>query len=155
MKLGNYLWTANIGDARAVVIKANSSPVQLSEDAKPSSDKYRTEIEKRGHYVASDGVGTPRVDGCIAPAQAFGDVQFGVGLSARPRVTCKEVGEGDILLLACDGLFDVTTTSDIALLINLYREHSLPLDEQAARLILQALKSHTGDNVSVLLHTLL
>lgn len=124
----DYLLSANAGDARVVLGKADGSALQLSVDHVPDSEEERLRIESQNpnpnmplvRYVG----GTWRVGGLLALSRAFGDAymkgtgQFegiqagsdgyssGFGVIAEPSVSRKALSPEDRwIIIASDGLF--------------------------------------------------
>lgn len=111
-----HIICANAGDSRCVM-GTNGSAKFLSEDHKPYNPLERARIEKAGGYVNYD-----RVDGDLAVSRALGDFQYKrkddnnpeeQKVSPYPDITIHERTEKDeILILACDGLWDVMTNEE-------------------------------------------
>ena len=102
------LWVFNVGDSR-VVLADSGHPIQLSEDAKPSIKKFETELIRRGSFVRNG-----RTEGMLDMARSIGDVKY-PAVSARPTIrkfTLKE--RPYTLILACDGLWDVLGSEEVA-----------------------------------------
>ncbi|BAF19679.1 Os06g0526700 [Oryza sativa Japonica Group] len=103
--IGNRLYVANVGDSRAVALKAGKA-VPLSEDHKPNKKDERKRIEDAGGIVVSDDIW--RVDGILAVSRAFGNRLMKRYVKAEPNIQEKVVDEGlEYLVLATDGLWDV------------------------------------------------
>jgi serine/threonine protein phosphatase PrpC len=137
------LWVLNLGDSRAVLYN-NGIFIQLSEDAKPDTPRFKKCIKDRGGRV-EDG----RVNARLATARAGGDAEFGFHVSARGEVTMLPLSfiEGSILLLGCDGNFDVTSTWEM---LEAVHEHcQLPLEKLVASLVHSAEKSYSADNITL------
>jgi serine/threonine protein phosphatase PrpC len=137
---GRFVWCANLGDCRAILVplqvpsasppertapKANSI-VWLSRDQKASSPEEARRIKAAGGMVI-DG----RVEG-LEPSRTLGDFDVkmhtrkGV-ISIEPEVRCYELGDGvspaqAILVCATDGVWDVITGQDICDLIHARKE---------------------------------
>jgi len=109
------LWVANVGDSRAV-IGDDGQAIQLSEEAKPTIQKYSNEILFRGGSVAWG-----RVDGSLDMARSIGDLNH-PSVSARPTIKQYDLktfskNDENVIILACDGLWDVVdpeTAIDVA-----------------------------------------
>lgn len=111
-----HILCANAGDSRCV-LGTNNMAKGLSEDHKPFD-----EIEKRRIEHAGGTVQWKRVDGDLAVSRALGDFQFKNNQSFPakeqkvtflPDITVHERSpEDDVLLLACDGLWDVMSNSE-------------------------------------------
>lgn len=153
LKIGSCLWTANVGDSRAV-LKAGNETIQLSEDAKPDTPRFKKSIEKRGGWVEVVH-GVPRLNGIFALARAFGDKSFkGSGghylVSPRPKITKVDLkaypGRPICLIQACDGIWDVASSIEVA---SIAATHSSP-EKDAAAIVRAALNAGSSDNCSAL-----
>jgi protein phosphatase PTC2/3 len=152
LRMGSSLWTANLGDCRAVLV-AGDEISQLSIDAKPDMPRFKKGIEKRGGFVATHRV-TPRINGVLACARAFGDKGLkGAGghfvVSPRPKITKVDLdayrGRPIHFILACDGIWDVATSRDAASIAG-----KADPEKAAAAIVRAALNSGSTDNCSAL-----
>uniref|UniRef100_A0A7S3YPM2 PPM-type phosphatase domain-containing protein n=1 Tax=Lotharella globosa TaxID=91324 RepID=A0A7S3YPM2_9EUKA len=109
-KKGYKVTVANVGDSRALIIRANGRVVPLTVDHKPDNP-----TESRRIIMAGGCVQKRRVDGQLALSRAFGDWSYKdnseIGyhqqkVIAVPDVTNEIMYEGDFLLVCCDGLFE-------------------------------------------------
>lgn len=155
LKIGSNLWTANVGDCRAI-LKVGKNITQLSEDAKPETPRFKKSIEKRGGTVVGAG-DTPRVNGVLSTGRAFGDkgkVFRGKDghyvVSPRPKITkidlqpyqdeCRRI----LLILACDGIWDVATSREAGTIVGKSPQ------EDAKGIVRAALNGKSSDNCSAL-----
>lgn len=141
MILDGKLWTANVGDSRTIL----DSGIQLSEDAKPTDPRYRKGIENRGGKVFFN-----RVNGCLAVARAVGDHDVGA-ISPRPKITVypvSKLAKGSHLILTCDGIYDVSSTRQIAAAVRAHKDR--PAVELAKNIVYSAYEANSGDNLSAL-----
>ena len=114
---GHRALLANVGDCRALVVRAESSHappyVQLTTDQRATEPGEQSRILKAGGQI-SDG----RVWGALIPSRTLGDFPWkakGPGLSALPEFCSYEIGPDDrYVILGSDGLFDVLTNKAIA-----------------------------------------
>lgn len=140
--LGDHLWVANTGDSRTI-LSVNGFPIQLSDDAKPSKPYYKKGIEKRGQCVYNE-----RVGGILGVARAFGDDGIN-GVTARPKIVKYDLNklhrDNNVLILACDGLWDVASTRSVAE----YGAHKTA-SQLAKDLPLYAYNAGSTDNISVM-----
>ncbi len=149
MILDNKLWTANVGDSRTVLDNAGT-PIQLSEDAKPSDARYKRNIEKRGGEVIPVGP-VHRINGVLAVGRAIGDHRLGHAINPRPKITVKPLSEiqpGSHLILCCDGIYDVARTADIVQ--NAHAGRALLPGTLAKNIVYSAYLSGSTDNLSAL-----
>lgn len=141
MILNGKLWTANVGDSRTIL----DNGIQLSEDAKPTDPRYQKGIENRGGRVYFN-----RVNGILAVARAVGDHDVGA-VSPRPKITVyplSMIPKGTHLILTCDGIYDVSSTRQIAAAIRAHRDNSAA--ELAKNIVYSAYEASSQDNLSAL-----
>lgn len=147
MILDGKLWTANVGDSRALLVN-DEQIVQLSEDADPADERYQRGIVNRGGFVIERGP-VHRVCGIIAVARAFGDHDLEGAMSARPKITAipmKEIKAGSHLMLGCDGIFDVASTRQVGRAIQEHR--AAPEEVLAKNMVYSAFTARSEDNLS-------
>ncbi|KAJ7647332.1 phosphatase 2C-like domain-containing protein [Roridomyces roridus] len=135
------LYCANAGDARGVLCRAGRA-VRLTYDHKGSDKQEAKRIIDAGGFVMSG-----RVNGVLAVTRSLGDSSMKEFVVGAPYTTETELcDEDEFLILACDGLWDVT--SDQAA-VDLIRETE---DAQVASqmLLRDAIANHTSDNITVL-----
>jgi protein phosphatase 1L len=148
MILDGKLWTANVGDSRAIL--SNSGvPISLSEDAKPLDPRYKRGIEKRGGEVQFHGLW--RINADLSCARAIGDFRLHGANSARPKITMmplSSIHPGSDLLIACDGNFDVASTKQIIQAVHAHRDTAPGV--LARNLVHSAHASGSRDNISML-----
>jgi protein phosphatase 1L len=140
--LDGKLWTANAGDSRTIL----DNGIQLSEDAKPSDPRYAKGILNRGAGIVDD-----RINGRLAMARAIGDHDVG-GVSARPKNTIYPVRDlplGSHLILGCDGIYDVSSTRQIAAAVRDHKDN--PIDQVAKNIVYSAFRAMSYDNLSLMI----
>ena len=151
----SHIVCANLGDSRCA-LRTRGSCVALSEDHKPSLPEEAHRIYTAGGHVELD-----RVDGELALSRALGDFRYKgrTDLSfTEQKVICvpdvsshSRSSEDEILLLACDGLFDVISTEEaVELAHNLHFHDSHKPDAAASEMVDLALSLGSSDNVSVI-----
>jgi len=117
---------ANVGDSRAFIIRKGKA-LALSDDHKPENPAERTRIRCAGGDVVKVGP-CYRVDGNLNLSRALGDFDFKSNaalppwkqkVTAFPDSTCTSFrgGSQELLVVACDGLFEKRSNQDIADLI--------------------------------------
>jgi len=133
-----FIICANAGDSRAVLCRAGAAKA-LSEDHKPDCPGERRRIEAAGGRVdvqqaASGGRIQHRVrPGGLSLSRAIGDLQGKAQPALRPeeQVVCatpevmveqRSSGEDEFIVIACDGIWDVQSSSDVC---NFVRERLL------------------------------
>ncbi len=107
------IFTANAGDARAIVISGEGFH-QLTVEHRVDNLVERQRIEQMGGYVKYPYV--YRGYHGLMPTRTIGDQYFkSVGIIATPSVSEYKISEEDFMLLAaCDGLFDVMSNGEVA-----------------------------------------
>lgn len=97
--LKRVLYTANAGDARAVLCRGGRA-VRLTYDHKGSDKQEAKRIMDAGGFVMSG-----RVNGVLAVTRSLGDSSMKDFVVGSPYTTETELGDDDeFLILACDGV---------------------------------------------------
>ncbi|KAH7924269.1 protein phosphatase 2C [Leucogyrophana mollusca] len=139
--LRRVLYSANAGDARGVLCRAGKA-VRLTYDHKGSDKQEAKRIVDAGGFVMSG-----RVNGVLAVTRSLGDSSMKEFVVGSPYTTETELCEDDeFLILACDGLWDVTGDQGA---IDLIR-HKEDAQEASQILVNHALARQSNDNVTVL-----
>ena len=147
-----YIICSNAGDSRSVMgIKDGFK--EMSHDHKPMNIEERKRIEDAGGVVTSG-----RVDGNLAVSRAFGDFEFKdtrlaadkTKVTAKPEIIVHErTAEDDILILACDGVWDVFSSAEcIQYVRELYESGEGDIQKIAEEVIEKALIKGSKDNIS-------
>lgn len=154
---------ANVGDSRATLFHMDGGFSVLSRDHKPTNMEEMKRIEKAGGFVSHFPASVPRVDGILALSRAFGDGFLKNNKSLGPTeqrvVAVPEVHTfyalpGDVLMLACDGVYEPEAMDWVFVshfMLTLLYEMKNDLTEAAVKLMEYAYESFSGDNISVLL----
>eukprot|EP00742_Colponemidia_sp_Colp-10_P003389 GILJ01003609.1.p1 GENE.GILJ01003609.1~~GILJ01003609.1.p1 ORF type:complete len:518 (+),score=70.65 GILJ01003609.1:79-1632(+) len=167
--IGDRLYAANAGDARAVLCRGGKA-IDLSLDHKPDRPDEMKRIEEAGGFVSFR-----RVLGRLAVSRAFGDFEYKMKNSPLLKMMTKEpnalviadpeireetlTAEDEFVLIACDGLFDVFSSQDAVDFIR-HRLASMPVCEQDPQRVVKEIVNeaiHTRrsrDNVSAIIVTL-
>eukprot|EP00405_Crypthecodinium_cohnii_P039936 CAMPEP_0206561254 /NCGR_PEP_ID=MMETSP0325_2-20121206/21505_1 /ASSEMBLY_ACC=CAM_ASM_000347 /TAXON_ID=2866 /ORGANISM="Crypthecodinium cohnii, Strain Seligo" /LENGTH=658 /DNA_ID=CAMNT_0054063161 /DNA_START=33 /DNA_END=2009 /DNA_ORIENTATION=- len=158
---------ANCGDSRGLIIKdpdeeCESSPVLLATaDHKPNKSREQRRIEAAGGTVTGNRV--PRVDGRIAVSRAIGDFDLKADKRLKPsdqKVTCDpdvyeiaDVPSGSLLVLACDGVWEVMTSKSVAKKVReqLHSNPAADLKDVAASIVSHSYKKGSSDNLTVMI----
>jgi len=125
-----HIALANCGDCEAVVLSgADWKATPLSQPHKPTDDGERQRIEAAGLSVKEG-----RVDGILAVSRSLGDFRFKQNAGKQPAeqavtaladVQIHARSDQDVLLLmACDGIWDVLSHSDAAAIMKSHLEVS-------------------------------
>lgn len=69
--IGNKVLCCNLGDSMGILVR-NGKKIYLSKDFRPTREKEKMRIAKRGGYVTNDG----RLLGLISVSRGFGDWKF-------------------------------------------------------------------------------
>jgi protein phosphatase 1L len=112
------LCIAWVGDSR-VVLGRNGQVIYATEDHKPNKASERERITKAGGFVVTM-YGAPRVNGGLAVARALGDrcVKQDPGVIASPSIHHEKIQKGDIVIIACDGIWDVLTNQQAITIVD-------------------------------------
>jgi protein phosphatase 1L len=142
--------------------------LELSRDHKPDLEEERARIEAVGGAVVwcgrvdregrpVPGTGLYRVNGNLALSRAIGDRSERPAVCAIPDISVQALSScDDFLVVASDGLWDVMTTVDVVGFVHaLIEEDDGELmtdpDLVAAKLVEEALRRGTYDNVTVII----
>lgn len=141
------LWVANVGDSRTVLAR-DGLPIQLSEDAKPTVEKYFREIYLRGGEIKYGRIIGYR--GTLNLARSIGDIDQ-PSISALPDIRKFNLSilknTNNQLILACDGLWDVVSPEVAADVCKKAKNTS-----EAAQYLKQiAFLRGTTDNVTIMI----
>ncbi|XP_021736413.1 probable protein phosphatase 2C 8 [Chenopodium quinoa] len=146
--LGQTVFVANIGDAKAVVARSHSgdqnnsngsSPLRaivLTREHKAIYPQERARIQKAGGSVSTTG----RLQGRLEVSRAFGDRQFKkVGVIATPHIQSFDLTEKDhFIILGCDGLWGVLGPSDAVDFVHKLLKENVPVAAVCRRLVREA-----------------
>jgi protein phosphatase PTC1 len=145
-KKGNgekWLYTANVGDARAVLCRGDKA-VRLSRDHKATDADEGQRIRGDGGWIVQG-----KVAGILSVTRAFGDNELKQWVIAEPFQTETELKPTDThLIMACDGLWDVCTDQEAADLILEDRDASAQF--MSEKLLNFALENSSKDNISIM-----
>ncbi|KAM7475335.1 hypothetical protein LguiB_022578 [Lonicera macranthoides] len=150
--LGQKVFVANIGDAKAVVARSsmvddlqnNSDRVNplkaivLTREHKAIYPQERARIQKSGGSVSSNG----RLQGRLEVSRAFGDRHFKkVGVVATPDIHSFDLTERDnFIILGCDGLWGVFGPGDAVEFVHKLLKEGLPVGAVSRRLVKEAVR---------------
>jgi serine/threonine protein phosphatase PrpC len=164
--LGNWLFTAWLGDSLAVLVRGDHTLVSLTPTPHVATDpSERARVTEAGGEVRGD-----RVAGVLQVTRAIGStVAIGKGISPTPDVSWTNIQSSDSsVILATDGLWDVLPDDAIAQVLSLSpvgAVHSPLADPpsvtrvncrvSAERLVAEALRRGTRDDVTVMVIDLL
>lgn len=125
--------TAHVGDSRALLMDPpasgkNEKVTRLTSDHKPDRDDEKQRLQSSGGHVIDVGgiwrvftpnlvcIGGRTLQWGLAVSRAFGDLALKKPneiVSAEPEISQEHLLQnGSLLVLACDGIFDVLTDQD-------------------------------------------
>ena len=94
--------------------------------------------------------GSWRVNGTLSVSRAVGDAEHKPYVWAQPDTAAFQLdGTEDFLLLACDGLWDVTTEEAAVELVRSHVESTGSRSGVAKALVTSAKENGSGDNITV------
>ncbi|PIR02286.1 MAG: hypothetical protein COY73_01145 [Candidatus Nealsonbacteria bacterium CG_4_10_14_0_8_um_filter_37_14] len=140
------VFTANIGDSRAIVIGENKVN-QLTIDHRVNNPEERERIKKSGGRILGSYV--IRGFSGVMNTRVFGDQYFRpVGVISIPFLNRYKISKEDLfLIVGCDGLFDFMENEEVAILA---REYPEP-DQLAKALKKEVLINRNGtDNLTII-----
>lgn len=142
------VYVANVGDSRTLVEEEGSAQT-MSVDAEPAAEKFKKGIEHRGSMVSRE-----RVLGVLAVGRAVGDKEI-PGITARPKITKYTLeparpGESRHLILACDGVFDVCSSIQVASAAQTLAKSGKTAKNIAETLVKKSIQAGSGDNISAM-----
>ncbi|KAL4374984.1 hypothetical protein AHAS_Ahas05G0236400 [Arachis hypogaea] len=156
--LGQKVFVANIGDAKAVLARSAISDgsqgnsdgahalkaIVLTREHKPIFPQERARIQKAGGVVSSNG----RLQGRLEISRGFGDRQFKkVGCSATPDIHSFDLTEREhFIILGCDGLWGVFGPSDAVDFVQKLLNEGLSAAAVSRRLVREAVQTENCDN---------
>jgi serine/threonine protein phosphatase PrpC len=137
---GKWLWVANCGNARAILIRNEGVAVQLSEDHKPTVPNEAKKL--KGDVAVIDG----KIGGVLSVSRAFGHFSLKEHITVEPACAKTELSPYDsALILASQGLWNVCDNTEVERIIK-----GQPTAQAMADLLVrQALVRGSTDNVSV------
>ncbi|KAL3512210.1 hypothetical protein ACH5RR_024927 [Cinchona calisaya] len=149
--LGQTVFVANVGDAKAVV--ARSSVVHGSQNISAGSSSLKAIVLTREHKAiypqerariqkAGGTVTNGRLQGRLEVSRAFGDRQFKkVGVVATPDVHSFDLTERDhFIILGCDGLWGVFGPSDAVEFVQKLLQDGSPVAVVSRRIVREAVR---------------
>lgn len=145
------LYSANVGDARAVMYREGEGAIRLTRDHRIKDAGEAQRVKANGGFIAMN-----RVNGILAVSRALGDHLLKEVIISKPYIDVRTITSRDkFVVVACDGLWDSICDADVVdearKLLETHRE--LPMKERCAAvaggLVKAALTAGTSDNVSV------
>jgi serine/threonine protein phosphatase PrpC len=163
-----HVLLANLGDSRGLVVDFASKHLKGETfDHKPEHDMEHERITQAGGVVTSPPDMPSRINGDLSVSRSFGDFRLKdcetlspdqQKVSPLPDIYEIECQGGDIVVLACDGAFDVLESSEVsALVCNAVAgdDASKDLSSVARAVVEEALNRGSTDNVTCVVVQLL
>lgn len=148
-----HLFIANCGDSRALL--CDRGPKFATEDHKPFHPKEKKRI------IDAGGTATQRINGTLAVSRALGDFEFKKDelrgpceqlVSPEPEITIIERRpEDQFLILACDGIWDVMSNSDLCEYVRYKLMIEPSLENVCSSVIDVCLRKGSRDNMSIII----
>lgn len=140
-----YVYTANCGDARAVLCH-DGRAVRLSKDHKAGDSEEVNRIAAAGGFVVRG-----RVMGVLAVARSFGDYVLKDYVTAEPFTSTTRIDTTcQFLIAACDGLWDVIDDQEAVDMIREYATSETKQRSAGKHLVSAALERGSTDNITVM-----
>lgn len=144
---GKEVFAANVGDARVVLLpKKGAQAIRMTKDHKGSVQDEAERVREGGGIVLGG-----RVNAILLVTRALGDCGLKRWVIAEPHLARQEVtGEGALLLVACDGVWDVMSDDQACELVSALRDAGKSAQEAAQELVQESLRRVSTDNISVI-----
>ena len=149
-----HMVLANLGDSRAVLARDQMTWFS-THDHKPDDSEEKDRIQAAGSFV-KDG----RIDGDLALSRGIGDFRFKSCLAAPEEMavspaadltTIKRHLDDQLLLIACDGVWDVITSDEGIQFVLDHLKSGVSSEEVCRRLLDHCLALGSTDNISAVL----
>ena len=155
---GHSIYVANCGDSRAVVCDKRRQAIAMSTDHTPHLSRERERIEAAGGFVTYDHkTGRYLTMHKLAMTRAIGDADLKPFVTSEPEVTRHELVEGEFLILASDGIWDVVSNQDaVDHVVEVYDREAPTKDTASAlsaackSLVRRAFQRGSRDNMTVM-----
>ena len=147
------LTVANVGDTHALYVPAGSDGALAPARAQVLTTEHHATGAELARVTAAGGFVTDgRVNGVICVTRSLGDHNMKPLLVCEPAVAAvAPVPAGSVLLVACDGVWDVLSAADVAALLAAPPSPAETAAECAKRILKAAYDKGSADNLSVLL----
>ncbi len=116
------IFTANAGDTRIIII-GEKNVRQLTVDHRVDNKEERKRIEKMGGLVSRGYACKADGDG-LMPTRTIGDYEYeDIGIISTPYTNSYKIKKKDlVLIVACDGLFDEMSNSEVEDFVRRYAD---------------------------------
>lgn len=163
-KKGFDVTFANAGDSRAIIIYDDQTQgfKPMTNDHKGSYEPEQERVKAAGGSIVRDVHGFLRVNGVLAVTRAIGDLScVKYGVTCVPEITKTTVQPNDIIVIACDGLWDVLNNQKVDKIVREYvrtnntnniNTNNIPFNTTRLAEILRdkAYSEGSTDNISVI-----
>ncbi|KAJ3448768.1 hypothetical protein M0812_01251 [Anaeramoeba flamelloides] len=113
--IGNLIFSANLGDVKALLLRDNNQIEELTYDHKPTDITEKKRILKLGGVVTVNG----SINASLAVSRAFGDFDFHPFVSCVPFTKVVELKETDQkIIIATSSFWELFTEKEVFNLIS-------------------------------------
>jgi len=142
------LYLANVGDTHAFFVPAEEAPIKrLTADHHCNDPEEAKRITDAGGFIAND-----RVNGTLGVTRAMGDHHMKTFIINVPHCEKVEgVKAGDMLVMCCDGVWDVLSGEDAAAHAKEAKEKGEVIKDSVKALVKKAFEKGSTDNLSALI----
>lgn len=144
------IWFVNVGDSRAIV-RTDGVTKQMTIDHKPTLKSEADRVTKHGGFISNTD-GTWRINGRLNVSRSIGDWSMRPFIISSPTVSHfqREGKRHEFLIIASDGLFDVMTNEEVALMIE-SQPHTRKGVSTALKLLVSDSRSRgSTDNITII-----
>ncbi|CAF1005926.1 unnamed protein product [Adineta ricciae] len=145
------IYLINIGDSRAIIFSNEGHILAHTEDHKPDDPAEQERIHEAGGKISKPCPGDVlRVENQLAMTRVLGDFTMDKHI-VPPMADIVEYPRNSsaaFVVLACDGIWDVMTNTDVASFV-IERVTTNKLEDIAAQLLDECLRRQSTDNMSV------
>eukprot|EP00762_Andalucia_godoyi_P002930 ANDGO_04113.mRNA.1 Protein phosphatase 2C homolog 1 len=145
---GRSVYAGNVGDARVVLLpERDGTAVRMTVDHKGSLESEALRVRENGGLVLNG-----RVNAMLLVTRALGDFGLKKWVIAEPHVQeARITGPGGVLVVACDGVWDVMEDQEVCELIVKARDQKKMSATEAAQYIMKcSLERGSTDNISII-----
>lgn len=136
----DYIYTANLGDTRIVLSDPTGDVIRLTYDHKASDIDEQIKIEDNGGSIIRG-----RVNGNLMITRALGDGSLSNYLIHEPYMTKTPREDDQLLILACDGVWDVMSDDEAAMIARIHENNTI---RAAQAIVSKAFERGSTDNIS-------
>jgi serine/threonine protein phosphatase PrpC len=155
--------SANINSNLGAQLGGKSEELGLlfeTKDHKPDEIDEKARIERCGGFVSTDE--PARVDGVIAVSRVVGDFAYKADEAREqsdqkmivvPDITRLDAKHGDLVVLACDGIFEAMSSEEVTrqILVRMLIHGQQDLGKISMEILDQCLKWESKDNMTMMI----